>query len=337
MTEQQIRETYFSRVLLDCDSRLFYCDDEIKTTYTKGFNQVHPDIKMLQFANDKFGMTSDCYILYAIGHLGCATKDAIVEFLSAIAKKTPSLRILTTKEAINERIRYMYGLGLVMRFNYDAYVGKDRKKERMSLYVITDDGLTFVKQHLKKRCTLNAGFYAKHIRDLIGWGCAASLGAHLANLNAGFLEFSDGILRTKQMGALFFPCEWKAEVEGVRYYVSFMPSYLEFDKSYLTERDYDVCCMMAVNTIRNYINCRTQKGIPVVVIVVEDNKDLNNIALNIMASGALNEMLDHIFFTGEGAVKGYKENAKSAFYKLQLDATAKEGYSICACRAPFIA
>ena len=138
------------------------------------------------------------------------------------------------------------------------------------------------------------------------------------------------------MGALFFSCEWKAVVNDVRYYVAFMPSYLEYDKSYMTERDYDSVCANVLNMIRNYLNCRTQKGVPCVVITVRDNNDLNNLAFNIMASGAMDAMLDNIFFTGEGILKAPGCDGKRAFLKIVKDSSRSEGYDICAAEVPFL-
>lgn len=336
MTDQQAKETYFSRILLDSKNREFICDDRVKETYGKGYNYKDSDVRRLQFTNDALGMTSDCYILYAIAHLGCATKDTMVSFLTALANKYPDLHIVYGKDNINERLRFMYGLGLVQKIFYDVYLGPNNKKERITLYITTEDGVGYVKQHLKKRCTYNNAFYTKHIIDLIGWGCAAYIGSTLAERHPGFVEFSEGVLRTKQMGSMFFPCEWKAKVADTMFYVAFQPSYLEFDKSYMTNIDYADCCLNIVDTIRNYINCRTKKGIPCVVVVVEDNKDLNHIALNIMASGNMNGMLSNIFFTGEGAILGHKGNEKNAFYQIMLDPDVKEGYSIVSCKAPFM-
>ena len=38
MTDQQAKETYFSRILLDSKNREFICDDQVKETYGKGYN-----------------------------------------------------------------------------------------------------------------------------------------------------------------------------------------------------------------------------------------------------------------------------------------------------------
>ena len=94
--------------------------------------------------------------------------------------------------------------------------------------------------------------------------------------------------------------------------------------------------MNAVDIVRNYINCRTKNGIPCVVVVVEDNRDLNAIALNVMASGSMHGMLEQVFFTGEGAIIGHKEDEKNAFFRIMIDPDVKEGYSIVACSAPFM-
>lgn len=336
MTDQQARETYISRVMLDSKDREFICTDLIKESHDKGYNYKDSDVRRLQFTLDALGMTSDCYILYAIAHMGCATKDTIVAFLTAIANKYPDLHIVCGKENINECLRFMYGLGLVQKIFYDVFLGPNKKQERITLYITTEDGVGYVKQHLKKRCTYNIAFYTKHIKDLIGWGCAAFVGSTLAERNSGFVEFSEGVLRTKQMGAMFFPCEWKAKVEETMYYVAFQPAYLEYDKSYMTSLDYEDCCMNAVDIVRNYINCRTKNGIPCVVIVVEDNRDLNAIAANIMANGTMQGMLENIYFTGEGALLGHKEDEKNAFFQIVLDPDEKEGYSIISCAAPFM-
>ena len=83
--------------------------------------------------------------LYAIAHMGCATKDTIVAFLTAIANKYPDLHIVCGKENINERLRFMYGLGLVQKIFYDVFLGPNKKQERITLYITTEDGVGYVK------------------------------------------------------------------------------------------------------------------------------------------------------------------------------------------------
>lgn len=336
MTDKQAKETYLSRIMLDSNNRVFRCDEEIKESHGKRYNYKDSDVRRLQFVVDALGMTSDCYILYALTLLGCATKETVDSFLSALAGKYPDLHIVYGKDNIDARLRFMFGIGLVQKVYYDVPLGPNKKKDRVVFYLTTEDGVGYVKQHLKKKCTYNHAFYTRHIKDLIGWACGAYVGATLAEKHTGFVEFCEGMVRTKQMGSMFFPCEWKAKVDDTMYYVAFHPSYLEFDKSYMTKRDYDAICLNYVDMMRNYVNCRTTKGIPVVVAVVEDNKDLNNIVLNILAAGNMNHLLGNIFFTGEGAVLGHKGEEKSAFYQLVPDADAKEGYSLVACKAPFM-
>lgn len=336
MNEQQIKDTYVSRVQLDSDFRCYVCDEEVKKNYTKSFQLVKPDARLLHMANDDLGSTSDCFILYAICRLGSARKEAIIEFLQALLRKNPSLHIVCSQESIQVRLRYLHTMGLIVRFLYPYHEGKDRRMSRGSLFVATEEAYAMVKQHLKKQVVSNQGFYAKHIKDLIGWAAASFAGSLCANKNRGFIEFTDGIFRTKQMGAIFFPCEFKSQVNDETYYVAFAPGYIEYDSSYMSNKDFDEVYAYNLNMIRNYLNCRTQKGTACMVIVIEDNADLNQYFASIIASGAMQEMFDRIYFTGEGVLRYHCGNEKKAFFQIIPNEDAKEGYSICAVNAPFM-
>ena len=98
-------------------------------------------------------------------------------------------------------------------------------------------------------------------------------------------------------------------------YVAIETSYLHFDDRSMTQDDYDNARVRKINAIKNYILGRSKKGPAYAVIVVQDNEDLMKMAELISQTGVLEELLERIYFTGEGAVRT-KSSLQDAFLQL---------------------
>lgn len=338
MSEDYLKRTYLIRKSLDCANRHFVYTDEVGSQYVKIFNYMNSDMKLLEFATDKCGMVSDCYILYAVGHLGVAEVDSVLAFLTAIARKYPELIIIcSSKEAVKDRMRVLQKKGYLFKHRYEVDVVTDRGigKERVALYSLSEDAFQLVKQRLQKRLSINSAIQMKPMKELIGWASAALVGSYTAQGCDGFTEFLERVLRTKQLGAVYMPCELKVVNSGMAYYIAVIASYLGIDKTYQTVGDYAELCAFKINTIRNYLCCRTTKGTAIVIVTVQDNADLNEIVACIYKSGGLEEYYKQIYFTGEGAmISGY--GVEHAFLQMRRDDEAERGYDIGYVKPPFI-
>lgn len=338
MTNEQAKNTYLVRRDLDCENRHFVYTDNVNREHVKVFNYVNSDAKLLEFARDSFGMISDCYIMYAIAHLGVAEKETILLFLQAVHLRNPQLNIVCEEKGVlTERLRVLSNMGYVFKHRYEVIAdhGMGPVKELVTLYSLSEDAYNMVKQKLQKRININAAIQMKPIKELIGWACAGYVGSMIAKSSTGFSGFLERVLRTKQLGSAYMPCELKTQVGEEVYYISVLSSYFGIDPSYQTKRDYDECCAFKVNMIRNYLCCRTTKGLSVVVVAVADNADLNEITYCIHNTGALVEFYGRIYFTGEGVLR-FVSDVENAFLQMYCDEESERGYDIRQVKAPFI-
>jgi len=324
------KKTYLVRRDLESPVRGFVYDEKIDNAYTKHFKYVPEDRRLLSFALDNVSMTSDCYLLYAVAHMGVADKDSISLFLQALSNKYPALNIVyeKTPDAIEGRLRLLAKMGYLFCFRYmkTVVVNGIASDNMISLYTVVAGAYDVVKQRLQKRLNINAAIQYKPIGELIGWASAAYTGACIAISSNHFVDFLERVLRTKQLGAFYFPVELKTVVEEVPYYIAVMSSYLYRDDKIHTETDYAQNCAFKINAIKNYLSCRTQKGVAIVVVTVADNDDLMEISSLIYKSEILKPYLEQIYFTGEGVLKERAGNAAECFLQMRIDYEEEIGY-----------
>ena len=175
MTEELMKKTYLIRKSIDSGNRHFVYSEEVETGYVKIFNYVNSDMKLLEFARDSYGMISDCFILYAVGHMGVAEVDSILTFLRALAKKNPDLNInCTSKESIKDRLRLLQKKGYLFKHRYEVLAnnGDSVGKDVVAIYSLSEDAYQLVKQRLQKRLSINSAIQMKPMKELIGWACA---------------------------------------------------------------------------------------------------------------------------------------------------------------------
>ncbi len=333
------KETYLVRSALESPSRHFVYEKCIDVGYRKFFKYIPQDQQLLAFAMDNCCMTSDCYILYAIAHLGVADKESISLFLEALSTKYPELNLVYKKarDGIIDRLRVLANMGYIFRFQYDVKIkqGNAMVEDTVGLFTLVDNGYDIVKQRLQKRLVVNSAIQYKPMSELIGWAAAAYVGASIASACDGFVDYLERVLRTKQLGAVYMPAEIKTCVKGVNYYISVVSSYLYRNEIAQTEHDFEEYCAFKINTIKNYICCRTTKGIPVVVVTVADNADLMEITSLIYSTGILSPYLEQVYFTGEGILKE-RSSVKNAFLRMVIDPNEELGYKLVYNAAPFI-
>lgn len=334
MTGEQMKKTVFIRERLDdVKNRHYVVTDSTKRDYKKRYQNVEESKQLYSFAVDYYGMTSDCYILYALCHLGVADYKTIHLFLKALASTYKDLRMAVEEEGlIVERLRVLYKMGLVCRFSYDLELTEVKdvsfnKIETVALYVAAPRANDIVRQSLRLVLPENKCVEMKQLTEIVGWACAARVGAEIASGATKFVDYLQRYIRTKQLGTAYFPSEVLTEVEGTRYYTAVLDCYIGMDKEIQTPRMYAEYCGRKIDTIKNYINCRTTKGVASVVVAVRDNADLNELASMIAESGALKGLLGNVYFTGEGPlISGL--NIRDCFLQMEETTLNEKGYNI---------
>ena len=118
VTNEEAKRLYLVRKPLDVNSKkVFMYDTSMESTLNKEFNYTPADEQLIKLATDSLGMNSDCFILYAIGLLGVATKETIRLFLNAMHGKSPDLYIPDVSdcdsELLEERIRILKRNGYI--------------------------------------------------------------------------------------------------------------------------------------------------------------------------------------------------------------------------------
>ena len=307
--------------LLDSSERAYLCTPLAVETRVASLTYMDSERKLLSLASNSTCMISDVFILYAIGHMGLCGLDAVCNFLRALSKKYPSMSIVYETESVKERIRNLYRIGYIHRENYSIDIVKpegDKERERMAIYSLMDDGYSMVSQKLHRNLANNRMIQAKPLHEVIGWAAAAHIGALVAS-KANLCDYLERVLRTKQVPSYFFPMEVKLEKDDVKYYTAVIPMFMEMHPEFETSEVYEDFCFMKYNAIKNYLVCRTTKGVAEVIVVVRDSEELFEVARTMVRYPQFSTLLDRIYFTGEGLVRAAGENVKKAFLQLSIE------------------
>lgn len=310
---------------LNDSARHFRVSDDVLSSYDKHYSYIQHDLKLLRFSKDEVGAVSDCFILYAIARMGCADCSSIQNFLRALQKKHPGLSIadVENKDVVRKRLLSLMNNGFLFKHQYEVmctYKDEGLRPNAVSLYTIDKDSHTFMNQKLSSRVPVNAWVNAKPLSELIGWAAASCVGSKVANSSA-FLEYKDGIFRSKSIGTAWVTMEVKTGKEEDAVYVAFLPAFLHYVSSYQTRDAFQDYCIYRINVIRNYFLFRDSRSADSrMVVVVEDNADLMDFARLIVSTGVLLDELCRIYFTGEGAMLNKTDISKS-FLKMSVGQT----------------
>lgn len=318
MNAEVAKKTLMARKRIDSGDRYYIYNEAAEDSYKKEYSYVEPAKRLLRFSADIVGTLSDCYLLYAVAYLGVTDRTTIQLFLKNIKTRNPRLYIEDPEDDDNvmNRLGFLAKAGFLFIHNYYAHDYTEEKEGAYArrLYTIDREGCTLLNQKLSKNVPYNAWIQAKSLNELIAWASGAYIGAFLST-DRNFSEYLDGVFRNRFMGAYYFPCELKFVVGDVPAYVAIETSYLHFDDRSMTQDDYDNARVRKINAIKNYILGRSKKGPAYAVIVVQDNEDLMKMAELISQTGVLEELLERIYFTGEGAVRT-KSSLQDAFLQL---------------------
>ena len=330
------------RQQLSTGPRHFIYSKDARDNNEKTLVHIEPDIKLMKFARDTMGAISDCYIIYAVTCLGVADIDAIRSFLYTMKAYNGDLYIMdtTNPDNVRSRLKNLVSLGFLFKFMYkaDTYDNEGEPvRDAVSLYMVENDGQTFMSQKLGKKTAVHKWLAAKPVFELIGWAAASYVATRVAAAGK-FVEFKQGVFQTKISGITFIPSivKMKKSTDGEVAYIGFFPAFLHKDTSFMRDSDYTDYCLRLFNNIKQYFFFYDQKEKPCrVVIVVEDNADLVEVAKFLKNMTLLDDFLGRIFFIGEGVVKQNKDKFSDKFLCMEKN-TTKDGFTFYSATPDFL-
>ncbi len=312
-TKEELQRAVDMRVLLDSDVRRYKYDSATGGTYKKEFKAVNRDTRLLSFAMDEIGAASDCYIMYAIIVLGVADLEGIRLFLKAMHAKHKDLSISDMSEksidAIRSRLHQLAKLGFLFRHCYSVTCRNPKgemSEDGVSLFTITNSAQSFVDNKLEKTTAVNEWIQAKPLYVLEGFAACAYISGRIAQ-NKGYIEHKQGVFKTAAIGVRSIANVLKMSKNddpSVPVYVGFMYSFRHLNKATQTMDDYHDLCERLGFMMKQFLYCYdSKKRVTRLVIVVEHNADLVEVADIIVKNPNLLEDYDRIFFTGEGLIR----------------------------------
>ena len=314
LEDDDIRKSIYIREFLNNGKRNFAFSRDAQNSYTKDFNAVKHDIRLMNFARDIVGAISDCYILYAVSMMGVCDIESIMIFLRVLSKKNKDLAIYDTGDydAYKKRVDSLFRNGFLFKHTYEYQrEKKDGRKVtvRVNMYTIEKSAMHMVAQKLGAHIVVNEWIDAKPLSELMGWAACGYVRARIAD-GGEFLEYKQGRINTKAIGTAMYPGEVKMRgASGEKMLVGFVQGFMRYNKTLQTEEQHMDSCLRTVNTIKQFFYLRdTQNKNPYVVVVVEDNPDLMKVGEIIQRSGILKGDYERIYFTGEGAVRDTPNN-----------------------------
>ena len=349
------RESAKIRVNLDNPNRYFAYTKEAKDSYEKDYNYVNGDIKLAQFANDVQGVASDCYILYAVACLGCTDLEGIRLFLSALSNKYKDLSIANMADvsSVRNRIRGMMQSGMLFKHRYlissavedpemieglKGDAGAERMSNKVALYTVTKSAQTLANHKLGRRTVVDDWIQAKPLYELMGIASCSYVAGRIAQ-NRAYISQGQGVYSTKVIGTVIMANELKMECANNDQpaFIGMIPAFLHLDKSIRTQETFEEDCRYLVKRMHQYLYSHDlEKELARVVVVVEDNSDLVQIAKRISMDERMPPNYDRVYFTGEGVVRQAKTTKLDGCFLRMVQDNSENGYSFMPARPDFI-
>lgn len=314
--------------------RKYMNDHPSKFTYVEGteFNKTYRyeeyEAKSRAIINNDICMTSDNFIIYAIAVLRCADFGTILDYLNLTKKRNREFELLPeyTVETLRSRLQALKKHGLLFNITYvDPTSNTDgtQSDSLVSLYTATRDAINIMNSALRRQIKPDAWLEQKPLDELIGIAATSAVLVKLAERDT-FKASEQTIFKGRFSGVTWLDGELITEISGQLYYNGLFSVYLHRHSELCSEQDYKKLIEKKLNTVRDYLNNRTTKGITTAILVCEDNDDMVRIAKAIMNSGAFeDEHLENIHFTSYGLMNGYGKNPDEWFLNLQRDNSEK--------------
>ncbi|MCR5720558.1 MAG: hypothetical protein K6F84_08330 [Lachnospiraceae bacterium] len=320
--------------------RCFLVNDDVKESMIHKFNYIYKEKQLLLYANGESGTISDCYILLAISSMGVATKEMIKLFLKKVTTDSPDLSIVDADmddSGLTSRLKYLLKIGYIYAFNYQfkRMINGKPASTAITLYSVVNCACEMIGQRLQRKVVINEGFQHKIASEIVGWVAASYVGMNVIANSTTFDSYLERVCKTKHMGTFFLPMEAKFEKDDVFYYVAFKSAFFEWNKASQSKKDYEEWCERQLYIIKNYLNCRTTKGVAECVVVVRDSEDLEFVSkmFRLLINKDEN-LLSRVFFTSEGNFRGTSDGPKFLTY-VNAPKT-EEGYQLIAATPHFL-
>lgn len=353
-SSQAMRAAVVLRKELDSLQRKFIATEQVRESYLKEYRYIEGGVGLLRFACDSMGSVSDCFILYAFAVLGIADRMAVSMFLKSMARKYKELNIvsLDDPDLLRRRIQSLFKCGFLFKMKYCVNtMGDESSADNINLWSITKDGLSLMNSKLGKRVIVDQWLQGKCIQDIVAWSSASYISTILAQ-NNNFSGYGERIFKAPSTGTTYVPNEvlFDGPEKPRQYSVAFVQGYFNMNKQTQTVDDFKDACSYKIKTIRNFLDVRGRKYNTYVVCVVESSKDLTNVVdvmfgSNILrdfvknsdgtvteVSGAFEDYISRIYFTGEGIALEHKGELDSGLLKLVLDEST--GSYVFTCEVP---
>lgn len=333
------REAVKIRTELSNPVRYFSYTKLARDTHVRVQEFLPQDAKLTEFARGEIAMTSDCFLLYAIAVLGVADLQSIRLFLSALSNKNKDLSIMDMSDSasVRRRLRKLASNGMLFKHAYEVEkkaTGEESPdgadSNHVTLYTITNSTQDLMNKRLGRRVVVNDWIQGLPLYEMMGWAACSFVSGMIAR-NKGYIEQVQGIYTTKAIGTVIFPniIKMKSTMEPGLAYVGLMYAFLHLDRTSKTEEWFNEDCHYMVKRMKQFLYSQDAKHRLVrLVVVVEDNEDLVQMATRMVKDGQIEESdFDRIFFTGEGVIRQAKTTSfTKCFLRVKSDSSDDNGF-----------
>jgi len=320
---------------IDSSDNIYYIDEEREKSYKKAFNYNPKDMIDVAFSLDEIAMASDCFILYAIDYLGCASTEMVMLFLKEMRRKGSELSIaLGTNDKtllinIKDRIRVLRNRGLIFRHWYKHKEAGGRDMGDV-LFTVT----AYAHEILMNRLRLSSGFLSqgsiayKSITDLTNWAAAGYACCALMH-SPCFEKVLDRASKFKSQ-MIFYPGELQMKSRnGDKMYVVFYDGNFLIDRTVQSQESYEEWVKGRMDEVFSYLKWRTQKGATLAVLTVSNMESLENTCNLLAANPNMRQCLGQIVFTSENVLRDAltydRLNRAFCYMRLEGDSYVVEG------------
>lgn len=255
---------------------------------------------------------SDLYIGYAISLHKYTIPKVVADTIQVLGSYWPQKRVprYISRDALSSRIKKMCGMGMLRRFVYD------KDGSNIVLYSTTPEFSKVIYQSLK----LNTD--ARHEKDMIPpleivEKAAASL-ISTELMKSPFLKHFDfmPVYQDNKQGKVVLNSRLTHEIEGKTYVTVVEPMFARVDLQRFTENEWEIHLRRKADALKGYMEYLEGKGNTVqLILICEDLEDFRKIS-TIICSIFTDQMLPHIFYTAEGAVKSASYDLKNSLIRV---------------------
>lgn len=254
---------------------------------------------------------SDLYIGYAISLHKYTIPKVVADTIQVLGSYWPQKRVprYINRDALLSRIKKMCSMGMLRRFVYD------KDGSNIVLYSTTPEFSKVIYQSLK----LNTD--ARHEKDMIPpLEIVEKAATSLINnelMKSPFLKCFDfmPVYQDKE-GKVILNSRITHEIEGKIYVTVVEPMFARVDLQRFTEAEWEIHLRRKANALKGYMEQLVGEGKTAqLILICEDLDDFRKIS-TIICSIFPEQLLPHIFYTAEGAVKSAAYDLKHSLIRV---------------------